>query len=79
MKALQQLLRSGGVLRMRPPYGPYVVLGGKSTPVAEAVVRQAVKAGVVRPNGVDQHGVYLFAMCQARSGQSVSPVAIAKN
>lgn len=62
MAALMLLLRSGGVLRMRHPYGPYVVLAGRSTPVAEADLRQALTTGVVRPNGVDKHGVYLFAM-----------------
>lgn len=62
MSALRQLLASGGVLRMRHPYGSYVVLAGKSTPVADDEVRQALRAGWVRPNGVDPHGVYLFAL-----------------
>ena len=64
MNDLRRLLGSGGVLRMRHPYGPYVVQNGKSTPVAEAEVRTALKAGVVRPNGIDKHGVYLFVLKQ---------------
>lgn len=70
MKALLQLLRSGGVLRMRPPYGAYVVVAGKSTSVASEVVQQAVQAGLVRPNGVDQHGVYGFALCSKGAGRA---------
>lgn len=61
MSALRGLLSAGGVLRMRHPYGPYVVLAGKSTPVAGDEVVRALRAGWVRPNGVDPHGVYLFA------------------
>ncbi len=61
---LQQLLQSGGVLRIRPPYGPYVVVAGKSTPVTEGEVRQAVESGLVRPSGIDRHGVYGFALCK---------------
>lgn len=62
MTNLKQMLMSGGVLRMRPPYGPYVVANGHSTPVSEGEVHQAIKSGLVRPNGIDSHGVYLFAM-----------------
>lgn len=67
MSTLSSLLKSGGVLRSRPPYGPYVVMSGKSTPVTEQEVRAAVKSGLVRPNGVDRHGVYGFALCKGRA------------
>ena len=62
--SLLQLLKSGGVLRYRPPHGFYVVLAGKSTPVSESEARAAVTSKTVVPNGKDQHGVYLFALNQ---------------
>ena len=60
--AILPLLRQGGSLRYRPPHGFYVVLGGKQQPVSQADARAAVRAALVRPNGIDQHGVYLFAL-----------------
>ena len=59
---LLQMLQSGGVLRYRPPHGFYVVLRGKHVAVTEAEARAAVTAKQVRPDGVDQHGVYIFAL-----------------
>ena len=59
---LLQMLQSGGVLRWRPPHGFYVVLRGKHVAVTEAEARAAVTAKQVRPDGVDQHGVYIFAL-----------------
>ena len=61
MNSLLQLLKSGGSLRYRPPHGFYVVLGGETKPVDQAAGRQAVTSKLVRPNGIDPHGVYLFA------------------
>ena len=58
------LLRQGGSLRYRPPHGFYVVLAGKQQPVSQAEARKAVESRTVRPNGIDQHGVYLFALSQ---------------
>ena len=55
------LLRQGASLRYRPPHGFYVVLGGKAHKVDQAEARKAVESRTVRPNGIDQHGVYLFA------------------
>ena len=60
--AIVSLLRQGGSLRYRPPHGFYVVLGGETKPVDQAAGRQAVTSKLVRPNGIDQHGVYLFAL-----------------
>lgn len=62
MNDLRQKLRSGGSLRYRPPHGFYVVSIGKSTPILDSVARQAITTGLVRPAGVDQHGVYLFTI-----------------
>lgn len=59
---LLQMLQSGGVLRWRPPHGFYVVLRGKHVAVTEAEARAAVTAKQVRPDGIDQHGVYIFAL-----------------
>ena len=59
---LIQLLQTGGVLRYRPPHGFYVVLRGKSTAITDAEARAAVSAKKVLPNGIDQHGVYIFAL-----------------
>ena len=59
---LLQMLQSGGVLRYRPPHGFYVVMRGKSTAITDAEARAAVSAKKVLPNGIDQHGVYLFAL-----------------
>ena len=56
------LLRQGASLRYRPPHGFYVVLAGKQQPVSQSEARKAVEAKLVRPNGIDQHGVYLFAL-----------------
>ena len=61
---LIQLLQTGGVLRYRTPHGFYVVLRGKHVAVTEAEARAAVTAKQVRPDGVDQHGVYIFALAE---------------
>lgn len=61
---LVQLLQSGGVLRYRPPHGFYTVLRGKHVAVTEAEARAAVAAKQVRPDGIDQHGVYIFALAK---------------
>ena len=59
---LLQMLQSGGVLRYRPPHGFYVVMRGKHVAVTEPEARAAVTAKQVRPDGIDQHGVYIFAL-----------------
>ena len=61
MKALQQLLLSGAVLRYHTRHGFSTLLSGRSTPVVEAVAHKAVKAGLVRPSGMAD-GVYVFAL-----------------
>ena len=60
--AIVSLLRQAGSLRYRPPHGFYVVTNGKSTPVSQAEAKKAVESRTVRPAGIDQHGVYLFAL-----------------
>ena len=57
-------LRNGGSLRFRPPHGFYVVLAGQRVLISQGAAKAAVRAGRVRPNGIDQHGVYLFALAK---------------
>ena len=74
MNNLLQRLKSGASMRYRPPHGFYTVMSGKSTPLAEATGRAAVQSGLVRPAGIDQHGVYLFTLSpKARNAMPTLP------
>lgn len=63
MTALKQMLLSGGLLRIGKPYGAHIVNGGRVLPVDAEDVEKALKTGLVRPNGRDQFGRYMFVMC----------------
>lgn len=66
---IMPLLKSGGVLKFsRRTDRFFVVQHSREIPVSQSEARRLATSLAMRPNGVDSHGQFVFALNQARPG-----------